>query len=309
MYDTIMKNIHLEHPEDSILDGTLTVLDAFLNAFVLSVKMDGAPAVVWGTNPATGNFFVGTKSVFNKKKIRICENMESISEWYGGTPLEIILGSCLCNLPHTDRIFQGDFIGFGGDRIYTPNTITYEFDAPVQEEIIIAPHTEYVTRTHLRDAVAYPICRLNPFPATNPDGSYFVKWVTPKAFGNFECLKETVEFAKCMAATVEFATPKEAAAYKKELNACIREGRKIDHLEWDNPNLINFWKLVKSIKDDALFLTYQSGGPTAFIGDKHIDAEGYVMHSETGSWKLVDREEFSHSNFNNPKFARVCATV
>ena len=81
MYDTIMKNIHLEHPEDSILDGTLTVLDAFLNAFVLSGKMDGAPAVVWGTNPATGNFFVGTKSVFNKKKIRICENMESISEW------------------------------------------------------------------------------------------------------------------------------------------------------------------------------------------------------------------------------------
>ena len=219
------------------------------------------------------------------------------------------MGSCLCNLPHTDRIFQGDFIGFGGDRIYTPNTITYEFDAPVQEEIIIAPHTEYVTRTHLRDAVAYPICRLNPFPATNPDGSYFVKWVTPKAFGNFECLKETVEFAKCMAATVEFATPKEAAAYKKELNACIREGREIDHLEWDNPNLINFWKLVKSIKDDALFLTYQSGGPTAYIGEKHIDAEGYVMHTETGSWKLVDREEFSHSNFNNPKFARVCATV
>ena len=309
MYDTIMKNIHLEHPEDSILDGTLTVLDAFLNAFVLSVKMDGAPAVVWGTNPATGNFFVGTKSVFNKKKIRICETQEQINEWYGGTDLEIILGSCLCNLPWTDRIFQGDFIGFGGDRIYTPNTITYEFDAPVQEEIIIAPHTEYVTRTHLRDAVAYPICRLNPFPATNPDGSYFVKWVTPKAFGNFECLKETVEFAKCMAATVEFATPKEAAAYKKELNACIREGREIDHLEWDNPNLINFWKLVKSIKDDALFLTYQSGGPTAYIGEKHIDAAGYLMHTETGSWKLVDREEFSHSNFNNPKFARVCATV
>ena len=48
MYDKSMKNIHLEHPEDSILDGTLTVLDAFLNAFVLSVKMDGAPAVVWG---------------------------------------------------------------------------------------------------------------------------------------------------------------------------------------------------------------------------------------------------------------------
>lgn len=316
-----MKNIHLEHPEDSILDGTLTVLDAFLNAFVLSVKMDGAPAVVWGTNPVTGNFFVGTKSVFNKKKIRICETPEQISEWYGGTPLEIILGSCLCNLPHTDRIFQGDFIGFGGATTYTPNTITYEFDAPVQEEIIIAPHTEYIIpadadkfifgRTpDLRDVIALRGgISMDGFPATNPDGSYFVKWVTPKAFGNFECLKETVEFAKCMAATVEFVSPKEAAAYKKELNACIREGREIDHLEWDNPNLINFWKLVKSIKDDALFLTYQSGGPAAYIGEKHIDAEGYVMHSQKESWKLVDREEFSYSNFNNPKFAKVCASV
>ena len=67
------KNIHIEHPEDSILDGTLSVLGAFLNVIRLSVKIDGAPAIVWGTNPATGNFFVGTKSVFNKKKIIICE--------------------------------------------------------------------------------------------------------------------------------------------------------------------------------------------------------------------------------------------
>ena len=51
------KNIHLEHPEDSILDGTLSVLGAFLNVIRLSVKIDGAPAIVWGTNPATGNFF------------------------------------------------------------------------------------------------------------------------------------------------------------------------------------------------------------------------------------------------------------
>ena len=67
------KNIHIEHPEDSILTGDLTVLDAFLMPQHLSVKYDGAPAIVWGTNPATGNFFVGTKSVFNKRKIKINE--------------------------------------------------------------------------------------------------------------------------------------------------------------------------------------------------------------------------------------------
>ena len=66
---TMTKNTHIEHPEDSILTGDLSVLDAFLMPLILSLKIDGAPAIVWGRNPATGCQFVGTKSVFNKKKI------------------------------------------------------------------------------------------------------------------------------------------------------------------------------------------------------------------------------------------------
>ena len=66
-----MKNTHLQHPEDSILTGDRSVLDWFLAESHLSVKIDGAPAIVWGTDPATGTFFVGTKSVFNKKKIKL----------------------------------------------------------------------------------------------------------------------------------------------------------------------------------------------------------------------------------------------
>ena len=61
------KNIHIEHPEDSIFTGDLSVLDAFLLPLLLSLKIDGAPSIVWGRNPATGLQFVGTKSVFNKK--------------------------------------------------------------------------------------------------------------------------------------------------------------------------------------------------------------------------------------------------
>ena len=63
-----MKNTHIEHPEDTILTGDLSVLDWFTGDSYLSTKIDGAPAIVWGKNPATGNFFVGTKSVFNKVK-------------------------------------------------------------------------------------------------------------------------------------------------------------------------------------------------------------------------------------------------
>ena len=77
------KNTHLEHPEDVILSGDFSVLSWFNSTDVwnganLSAKIDGAPAIVWGTNPATGNYFVGTKSVFNKKLIKINESHEDI---------------------------------------------------------------------------------------------------------------------------------------------------------------------------------------------------------------------------------------
>ena len=54
-----MKNTHIEHPEDSILTGDLSVLDWVCADSNISVKIDGAPAIVWGTNPANGRHFVG----------------------------------------------------------------------------------------------------------------------------------------------------------------------------------------------------------------------------------------------------------
>ena len=78
------KNLHIEHPEDTILTGDLSVLDLLLAEGNLSVKIDGAPAIVWGTNPATGNFFVGTKSVFNKIKIKINESHQDIDANHSG---------------------------------------------------------------------------------------------------------------------------------------------------------------------------------------------------------------------------------
>ena len=51
-----MKNTHLEHPEDNILnngkEGAKTVLKFFQEKnSKLSVKYDGSPAIVWGRNP------------------------------------------------------------------------------------------------------------------------------------------------------------------------------------------------------------------------------------------------------------------
>jgi hypothetical protein len=76
---TEFKRTHLEHIEDIVItDGheggkavveyfrglLLTLKGSSSEAMSVSVKWDGAPAVVCGTNPDNGKFFVGTKSVF-----------------------------------------------------------------------------------------------------------------------------------------------------------------------------------------------------------------------------------------------------
>ena len=124
------KNLHLEHPEDSILNGDLSVLNWFTSDSNISAKIDGSPAIVWGTNPKTNKFFVGTKSVFNKKLIKINHDHREIDANHKGEVADI-LHKCLDNLPFTDSIFQGDFIGFGGTDSFLSNTIRYEFPEEV----------------------------------------------------------------------------------------------------------------------------------------------------------------------------------
>ena len=293
-----MKNTHLQHPEDSILTGDLTVLDWFLSEKDLSVKIDGAPAIVWGTNPATGNFFVGTKSVFNKKLIKINETHDDIDRNHSGVVADI-LHHCFDCLPSFDGIVQGDFIGFGGDDTFCPNTITYIFDEIIEENIIIAPHTFYDTVTgELKDA--FVTDKSYPF-----DDTESCKFVQPDAWQLDEDFAEIVGFARQMSQLVTFASPSEAKKLEKELNACIREGREVVPETFANSRLISFWFLVKSIKEDMLYLC-RNNGPKAFIGNRQCGGEGYVGVNGYGMFKLVNREQFSHANFNNGRFA--CAS-
>ena len=299
-----MQNKHIEHPEDTILTGDLNALDWFEAAGTLSVKIDGAPAIVWGRNPATGNFFVGTKSVFNKVKIKINESHADIDQNHTGEVAKI-LHACFDWLPHTDAIYQGDFIGFGGESEYTPNTITYDFGVTIHHEIIIAPHTRYEANDDLRDSWAIPL-------TVNLEDGHNCKFVKPKArifsgdytkcAGSFGDLTEVIQFARQMAQMVTFLDEKKAKQIKQELNKCIREGVEIDDNAFDcDYTLIAYWKLIKSIKDDALYLC-RNDGPGAYIGYDQIDAEGYVYSNEFGTMKLVNRERFSYANFNNAKF-------
>jgi hypothetical protein len=291
-----MKNTHLQHPEDSILSGDLSVLDWFLTPSHLSVKMDGSPAIVWGKNPATGNFFVGTKSVFNKVKIKINESHVDIDNNHSGEVAKI-LHACFDCIPHTDCIVQGDFIGFGGDDTYTPNTLTYVFDDIVNQDIIIAPHTLYATDGELKDA---QVIDIGDYIFDIFDDTETCKFVQPKCWEIDEDFDEIVGFAKQMSQLVTFVDEKEAAELTIKLNKCIREGISVVPETFDNSMLVSFWFLVKSIKDDMLFMCRNDGAKT-YIDGKQCEGEGYVRSNEYGVYKLVNRYEFSRANFNNMK--------
>ena len=126
----------------------------------------------------------------------------------------------------------------------------------------------------------------------------------------FDDVEEVVNFARQMSTAVTFVSEKKAAEIKKQLNAYIRAGEQISVENVNDfdcaPNLIRLWLLVKSIKDDCLYLC-RNDGPEAFIGYNRIDAEGYVFRNEFGMFKLVNRESFSYHNFTSGKFN--CASV
>lgn len=296
------KNLHLEHPEDEILSGNLQVLNWFTEPGNLSVKMDGSPAIVWGRDPATSKFFVGTKSVFNKVKIKINHSHEEIGANHEGEVADI-LHTCFDNLPRTNGIIQGDFIGYGGFDTFGPNTITYKFDEVITQNIIIAPHTFYYGGNDLREVIAAPLMK-------KLNSTQKCLFVQPRAYiihnqESFSDVKEVCDFARQMATTVQFADKKGAAHLKKTFNTFIKNHAVLD----DNAlsifgncdiNLIRLWKLVKSIKEDCLFLC-RNEGPKAYIGYDEIDSEGYVMFNKYGMYKLVNREVFSYANFNIQK--------
>jgi hypothetical protein len=132
----------------------------------VTVKWDGAPAIVAGINPENKKFFVGTKSVFNKGTPKINYTNKDIDKNHSGelaTKLKIAL-------KHLSKlgikgVLQGDFMfdsgSLGSMKIdgernitFTPNTITYALpiDNPVAKEIKDASmgivfHTGYTGKT------------------------------------------------------------------------------------------------------------------------------------------------------------------
>lgn len=146
------KRTHLEHIEDIVLtngfEGAKSVIDYYkgllvtlqgttVNPVQVSVKWDGAPAVVCGINPDNGRWFVGTKSVFAKSP-KINYTKSDIARNHGTEDLGQKLLKCLVHLKKLNikGVVQGDLLftdedlsrkPIGGKQhiTFTPNTITY----------------------------------------------------------------------------------------------------------------------------------------------------------------------------------------
>ena len=296
---------HIEHPEDSILTGDLSVLNWFITESKISLKIDGTPSIVWGTNPESGKFFVGTKSVFNKIKKKINESIEDIERNHPDKDLQDKLKACFHNLPRTGKIYQGDFIGFGGDDWYKPNTIGYLFPHKINHNIIVAPHTVYdVLGNTLLDTVAKP---LEHTLFSNYDNVLFVQ--CNSQYNITDEIREYLAFAKQMAQMVDFVTVAKSNTIKKTINHCIRVGNDFTEKELGiisdvhnvDINLMRLWKLVKNIKEDALSVCTNDAWFTTYDDNDEIDGEGYVMWNKYGTFKLVNREKFSRLNFLSSK--------
>ena len=177
-FQTQDKNTHLEHLEDDIInrgakggDNAINFLKSVRNMLAgssggvnMTVKWDGAPAIICGVNPENGKFFVGTKSVFNVTP-KINYTSRDIAKNHSGVVADK-LRVCLANLSRLNirGILQGDLlftndlkaINIDGEKMisFTPNTITYA--VPINSDLGrrisrakmgIVFHTQYSGKT------------------------------------------------------------------------------------------------------------------------------------------------------------------
>ena len=179
-FSTTDRNTHLEHLEDDIINrGTkggqnaINFLKSIRNMLSgssskkvnMTVKWDGAPAIICGVNPENGKFFVGTKSVFNKNPKINYTNADIRKNHSGELASKLQIALRELSRLGIKGVLQGDFLfaqsdlkklDMDGDAMisFTPNTITYA--VPIASNIGrqisrakmgIVFHTKYTGKT------------------------------------------------------------------------------------------------------------------------------------------------------------------
>jgi hypothetical protein len=78
-------------------------------------------------------------------------------------------------------------------------------------------------------------------------------------------------------------------------------GETLEAIAHDNQidvSVLRLWKLVQTIKMDMFAYIDADDTIECYIGEEMCDHEGYVLANEFGTYKIVNREGFSHANFS-----------
>jgi hypothetical protein len=210
-----------------------------------------------------------------------------------------ILHLCYEKLPRIKGVYQGDFIGFGGGNVYTPNTITYKFDKNVDEDIVFAAHTKYVGNTlksmiaefNYKDACAEEV----KFLSTNAELLF-----TPFA------VDLQISLAQTAVRFVKFPDKKQGEQIKIVVNKFIKEQRELNANELAketgfHANLFHLYNFIRDIKLTLMTAIGTDQEIECYIKDVKCEHEGYVMTNKYGTYKLINRKQFSYANFTVKK--------
>ena len=151
-----VKNLHLEHLEDEIINNGIDGGRASINFLQslremmkgkssrgvnMTVKWDGAPAIWAGKHPEDGRFFVAKKSLFNKEPLFYTSESEikNAPELSGDLETKFVESFRHLSKLSWNKILQGDLMFTESDKkmqkidgvncvTFQPNTIMYAVD-------------------------------------------------------------------------------------------------------------------------------------------------------------------------------------
>ena len=301
LYEAAGPNKHLTHLEELILtngkDGATRAIQ-YLQALTevldsntpkavnTTVKYDGAPAVIVGTDP-NGNFFVGSKSVFAKTP-KLNYSINDIKQNHSHAPG--LIDKLIQTFVHFQNVnftstYQGDFLFDDEIKelntidgvehvIFKPNTIVYAVptDSEEGQEIVKAKigvvfHTEYDVNLDEEGLPRFTtkkfgvdVTNINPGPDVYVKDAYFENdagYVTLTA-EETELVTVSINSAKQSLSTIDFnkVTDQMLSNINTYINTEIRGGEFLGDSAVSYENFVEWFtgrvdKKISTLKSDA----------------------------------------------------------
>lgn len=352
------KRTHISHPEDLHLEKGHSGFHHAVKSLVaihkrltggggsvhISTKWDGAPAIVFGHHPETGKFFVGTKSVFNKKpKINYSEQ-DIHGNHFTSDELATKLKTALKTLSKVAPprgIYQADLMHSGDAKLngnhveFKPNTITYKVSKDsdhgkraLKTKLGLVVHTKYhgkdfnnLEASHDVDHEAFGKHPDVQYISPNHDLDKVV--YHPNARKQFEQhivnaetaqakIKEnnlagfpTEHLSRYINHTVRAAFEPTSKGFAEFLKDHPRKAAHVKENEPTYDALFDVHKHLSQAKQTLIdALNSHSGDFESWLGDEKSTPEGFVANAGGQPIKLVNRKGFSKANFAMSQFRK-----